>query len=197
MKSIHTALLLADGFEEAEAFITLDMLARVHIPVLKISCQDSLQVTSYHQIPVVADQRLSETTTLFDAIILPGGPAGTDHLTANPAVIDFIKQHQQHQRYVCAICSAPAKVLGRHGLLGNKHYVCSGDLQQTVTEGQFVDAPVVIDGHLITGKGLGYAFDFGLAIADQLLQHDPDIAFQADHIYHPFQPELSVKEMRP
>jgi DJ-1 family protein len=189
MNARTTAILLADGFEEAEAFITLDILERLGIPVTKISCNATAAVTSYHNLHLAADTTLTQSRAqLFDAIILPGGPAGTDNLTADHRVTEFIRHHIEEQRYICAICSAPAKVLARHELLQRHRYVCSGDLQNTVQDGVYVDQPVVVDDKFITGKGLGYAFDFGLTIADILLDHDPAVARQAEHIYHPFQP---------
>ena len=68
------AVLLAPGFEEAEAIITIDILRRLEIEVETLACADSRAVVSYHAIPMVADSTLSERQEmLFDAIVLPGG----------------------------------------------------------------------------------------------------------------------------
>src|SRR5476649_1572956 len=94
VKMKKTAILLAQGFEEAEAIITIDFLRRLDIEVDIIACQDELSVVSYHNIAMLADHRLSSAqTTLYDAIILPGGPAGSVNLAANPQVLDFIRRH--------------------------------------------------------------------------------------------------------
>ncbi|EBP6682866.1 DJ-1/PfpI family protein [Salmonella enterica subsp. salamae] len=181
------AVLLAPGFEEAEAIVTLDILRRLHIDVETLACAESRAVVSYHDIPMVADSTLSERQqSLFDAVVLPGGPQGSANLAANPAVIAFIARHDAAGKLICPICSAAARVLGAHGLLKGRRYVCSGDLWKAVQEGAYVDAPVVEDGHLISGKGLGHVFDFALTLSARLLGDDALVREQADHIYYPW-----------
>lgn len=102
--------------------------------------------------------------------MLPGGPQGSANLAANPAVIAFVARHDAAGKLICPICSAAARVLGAHGLLKGRRYVCSGDLWKAVPEGVYVDAPVVEDGNLISGKGLGHVFDFALTLSARLLE---------------------------
>ncbi|HCB4976804.1 TPA: DJ-1/PfpI family protein [Salmonella enterica subsp. enterica serovar Senftenberg] len=181
------AVLLAPGFEEAEAIVTLDILRRLHIDVETLACAESRAVVSYHDIPMVADSTLSERQqALFDAVVLPGGPQGSANLAANPAVIAFVARHDAAGKLICPICSAAARVLGAHGLLKGRHYVCSGDLWKAVPEGVYVDAPVVEDGNLISGKGLGHVFDFALTLSARLLGDDAPVREQAEHIYYPW-----------
>ena len=44
--SKNAALLLATGFEEAEAFITLDILSRLGIKVTTVACQTQREIVS-------------------------------------------------------------------------------------------------------------------------------------------------------
>lgn len=67
-------------------------------------------------------------------------------------------------------------MLGGNGLLKGRRYVCSGDLWQSVDDGIYVDAPVVVDNNLISGKGLGHAFDFALTLSARLLGDDAPCA---------------------
>src|SRR5699024_11704986 len=67
----------------------------------------------------------AEQDHLFDAIVLPGGPEGTLNLAANHQVIEFIKRHDKAQKYICALCSAAARVLGGNQLLKGRKYVRS------------------------------------------------------------------------
>lgn len=70
----NVAVLLAPGFEEAEAIITIDILRRLQIEVETLACAASRAVVSYHNIPMVADSTLTERiNTLYDAVVLPGG----------------------------------------------------------------------------------------------------------------------------
>ena len=179
------AVLLAPGFEEAEAIITIDILRRLNIDVETLACAQSRAVVSYHNIPMVADSTLSERRdSLYDAIVLPGGPQGSANLAADPQVIRFISAHDAHGKLICPICSAAARVLGGNGLLRGRRYVCSGDLWETVKAGEYVDAPVVQEKNLLSGKGLGHAFDFALALAARLLGDETPVRDHAGHIYY-------------
>lgn len=179
------AVLLASGFEEAEAIVTIDILRRLDIRVETLSCAESRAVVSYHNVPMVADYTLVEKLeTVYDAVVLPGGPQGSMNLAANVRVIDFVSRHDAAKKLICPVCSAAARVLGGNGLLKGRRYVCSGDLYETVTDGVYVDAPVVEDGNLLSGKGLGHVFDFALTLSARLLGDDAPVRDHADHIYY-------------
>lgn len=179
------AVLLAPGFEEAEAIITIDILRRLQIEVETLACAESRAVVSYHNIPMVADSTLAKRIdTLYDAVVLPGGPQGSVNLAASREVITFVTAHDESGKLICPICSAAARVLGGNGLLKGRRYVCSGELWETVTDGEYVDAPVVEDQNLISGKGLGHAFDFALTLSARLLGDETPVRDHADHIYY-------------
>lgn len=179
------AVLLAPGFEEAEAIITIDILRRLNITVQTLACASSRAVESYHSIPMVADSTLAEhLDTLYDAIVLPGGPQGSVNLAGSDEVVRFVKRHDDAGKLICPICSAAARVLGGNGLLKGRRYVCSGTLYETVRDGVYVDAPVVEDGNLLSGKGLGVAFDFAFTLAARLQGDETAARDHAQHIYY-------------
>lgn len=181
----NVALLLAPGFEEAEAIITLDILLRLGVQVTTLACQPYREVNSYHHVKVVADELLeANRDRLFDAVIVPGGPDGSKNLAANAAVIDFIRRHDEAGRLVCPICSAAARVLAPQGLLRGRRYVSSGTSSEGVTDGVYVNASVVKDGNLLSGQDLGAAFDFAFAIAFILTGEADSATEQAEHISH-------------
>lgn len=179
------ALLLAPGFEEAEAIITLDILSRLGVSVVTLACQPEREVISYHHVTVVADRLLEESRdVLFDAVIVPGGPDGSKNLAANAGVIDFIRRHDNAGRLICPICSAAARVLAPHGLLKGRRFVSSGTSWEGITDGIYVNASVVKEGNLLSGQDLGAAFDFGFAIAYVLTGEGEKATEQAEHISH-------------
>ena len=185
--SKHAALLMASGFEEAEAIIILDILERLGVKVTTLSCDSDEYINSYHNVAICADIPLSDKIDeIFDAVIIPGGPQATVSLAENPTVIQFIDRHDRAGKLICPICSAAAKVLAPHGLLKGRNYVCSGTLFEGVTDGIYVDAPVVRDGNLISGQGLGVAFDFAFNLALILTDDRERVYRQARHIYYRF-----------
>ena len=183
----NAALLLASGFEEAEAIIIIDILERLDVRVTTLSCESDKCITSYHNIGIHTQTQLSNNLNeVFDAVIIPGGPQGTLNLSQNPQVIQFIDAHDRAGKLICPICSAAAKVLAPHGLLKGRNYVCSGMLFENVTDGVYVDAPVVRDGNLVSGQGLGAAFDFAFNLALILTGERERVYRQARHIYYRF-----------
>lgn len=185
--SKKVAVLLAKGFEEAEAIMTIDVLRRLDIHVTTLACQDMLELTSYHNIRMFADVLLERSMDeTFDAVVIPGRPEGTVNLAANPLVVEFIRRHDAAGKWICPICSAAARVLGGNNLLNGRRYTCSGDLHQDVKDGIYVDEKIVEDGNLLSGKGLGVAFDFAFHLGWKLTGDASNVDFQVDHIYYDY-----------
>lgn len=184
--SKKVAILLAPGFEEAEAIIIIDILRRLEIKLDILSCTTSKSVTSYHQVLLTCDDLLqNQTETLYDAIILPGGPNGTDHLSKSEIVIEFIKNHDNNKKLICPMCSAGAKVLAAHHLLGKRRYVCSGNLHLNYPEdGIYQDNPVVLDENILSAKGFGFTIDFVLDLFSYLTGNNQRAQDEALHIYY-------------
>lgn len=183
--SKKVAVLLAEGFEEAEAVVIIDVMHRLGIEVETLSCQDRLELASYHNIRMFADALLERRMdVMYDAVIIPGGPQGTVKLAACERVVEFIRRHDAAKKLICPICSAAARVLGGNSLLKGRRYTCSGNLYLQVSDGVYVDENVVEDGNLISAKGLGVAFDFAFTIGYRLTGDKVDSDFQAEHLYY-------------
>ena len=181
----HVAVLLADGFEEAEAVIFVDIMRRLDVQVTVLSCMESVNLQSYFGTKITADATLCEYyDTVFDAIMMPGGPQGTQNLADNAMVISFIHTHIKKDKYITALCSSGAKVLAKNQLLCNRVYTTGDGLAEKFADGQYQDTAVVIDGKFITGKGLGVSFEFSFALARLLLSNNINkVDHQFDHIY--------------
>ncbi|WP_129544609.1 DJ-1/PfpI family protein [Serratia sp. 1D1416] len=183
---MKAALLITEGFEEAEAVIVYDILCRLDVDVDVISCTDLriLTVDAYFSLSVNAGKHIDNARlTLYDAVIIPGGPASTEDMSRAPKVIEFIQQHDLREKWICALCSAPARVLGQNYLLHDRNYTCSGELWQTCPDGKYTGENIVVDGNLITGKGLGVAFEFAFTIAEAMTRESNKIQKQKEHIY--------------
>jgi 4-methyl-5(b-hydroxyethyl)-thiazole monophosphate biosynthesis len=121
-------------------------------------------VTGAHGIPVVADELFEDVDyDYFDALVLPGGGPGSIMLNQHQGVRKAIVEHYNRQKLVAAICASP-RVLGSLGLLEGKKATCYPGIEPELTGATIIDAPAVTDHNVITGKGPGLVFDFGLAI---------------------------------
>ena len=71
------ALFLAEGYEECEALITVDLLRRADVKIDTFSITDDTYVKSSHAIIVKADKLWSDFNRKdYDVLILPGGKLG-------------------------------------------------------------------------------------------------------------------------
>ncbi|GHA53147.1 DJ-1/PfpI family protein [Photobacterium aphoticum] len=181
----HVAVLLADGFEEGEAVVFIDIMRRLDIKVDVLSCMETTALKTYFETRITADDTLKQCyDRTYDAVMMPGGPKGTDNLTANPMVIDFIKRHIADNKYICALCSSGAKVLAAHGLLEGRQYTTGDKLADKFEDGQFINQKVVVTDNFITGRGLGVSFEFAFTVAKMLLTDNQEkVDWQANHIY--------------
>jgi 4-methyl-5(b-hydroxyethyl)-thiazole monophosphate biosynthesis len=159
---------LATGFEEIEATGIIDVLRRGEVETTVVSITGEHNVTGAHGLALVADKLFEETDfSEADALILPGGMPGSSNLNAcKPLKELFVKQYECG-KIVAAICAAPL-VLGGVGILNGRKATCYPGYEPYLTGAILTDVPVVIDGNVITGKGPGLVFDFGLALVNEL-----------------------------
>ena len=166
-------IFMADGCEEIEGLTVVDLVRRTGaIDIITISISDTKQVTGSHKITFFTDALASEVDfDALDGIILPGGMPGTLHLGASEIVNAVIKKFAGEGKMVAAICAAPS-VLGAAGLLEGRHATCYPGFEEKLSGAEVLEDAVVIDGHIITSRGMGTAMDFGLAIIWHLLDDE-------------------------
>jgi 4-methyl-5(b-hydroxyethyl)-thiazole monophosphate biosynthesis len=172
-------VLLAPGFEPVEAITPVDFLRRAGAEVVLAAVGPAdLLVTGAHNVTIKADVSFdSVATTLFDAIVSPGGMPGTTNLAANAGVVAAIQAHFKAGKLVAAICAAPGYVLGSAAkILAGKKATGYPGAEKGITEvgGTIVAEPVVIDGNIITSRGPGTAPAFGLALVKALVDAETE-----------------------
>ena len=155
---------LADGFEEMEALGTVDILRRAGIDAKTVSITSDPLVCGAHQVPVKADYTFDEADfTGADALVLPGGMPGAKNLNACEPLKEALLQQYRENRIVAAICAAPL-VLGGLGLLKGRRATCYPGFEDTLIGAHTTGEAVEVDGPVITGRGPGLVFNFGLAL---------------------------------
>ncbi len=160
---------LAEGFEEMEAVISIDMLRRAGIEVITAALTDKLLVTGSRKIPVRADIAIADFPGLPDVFVLPGGMPGAENLAAAEPVNSLLAQCVRQGKIIAAICAAPACVLSPAGILNGKRATCYPGMEtQFGRETTYVRDSVVVDGNIITSAGPGTAFLFAAAIIQRL-----------------------------
>ena len=164
-----TVVLLAPGFEETEAIFPIDLLRRAGLPVLTVGLSGP-GVTGSHGLTITPDLLLEDLDQTPSAVVLPGGMPGASNLYSSEGVRNLLDRAFKDDLWVGAICAAPAVVLAQLGYLKNKNFTCFPDFvaQASSLGGQWVDRDVVVDGKLITSRGVGTAHLFGLQLISVL-----------------------------
>lgn len=156
-------ILLAPGFEDAEALVPADLLRRAGIETA-LTALEGEWVESGHGISVKADRTLAEVSLeQGDMIMLPGGADGYRNLGKSAAVETLVKDAVRQNIWVAAICAAPT-LLGRWGLLEGKQAVCYPGMEKKLEGARVSEESVVRDGNIITSRGAGTSFDFALEL---------------------------------
>ncbi|HHW46549.1 MAG TPA: DJ-1/PfpI family protein [Clostridiales bacterium] len=161
-------IFLAEGFEETEAIVTVDILRRAGINVKTVGVSGKV-ITGAHGIPVVCDLNEDEISPNYKltGIVLPGGMPGTINLEKSQTVQKFIDFAFQNNLVIGAICAAPS-ILGNKGLLKGKRAVCYDGFEDRLLGAEVLHEPVCVDGKIITANGPGAVFEFGLSLARAL-----------------------------
>lgn len=150
---------LANGFEETEAIVPVDILRRGGLEVKTVGVT-GMCITGAHGISVNSDLEIKDAEYAnLDAVVLPGGMPGTVNLEASSDVKRFIDYAADNGKIIGAICAAPS-ILGHKGLLKGKKATCFTGFEDELIGAEVKSEPVIRDGNIVTGRGAGCAFEF-------------------------------------
>ncbi len=158
----------ATGYEEVEALTVVDLLRRVGITVDMVSITEDMTVVGAHGIAVGMDKTFENADKDVDMLVLPGGMPGTLNLKAHSGLCDMVKAYNEKGKYIAAICAAPT-VFGSLGILESRNATCYPGMEEELCCRQSKTESVIVDGNVITSRGLGTAIDFALEIITVLM----------------------------
>lgn len=186
MTKKNVCVLIADGSEEMEAVIVVDVLRRSGVGVFVAGVgEETRMVTTSRGVRIAPDGAWDPAEAMrFDALVIPGGIGGTQAMRQDESVKQAVREFLQAGKIVAAICAGPT-VLHEAGVLAGKTYTSNPGSREELTAGTWVDRPVVRDGTVLTSQAPGTAFAFALALAEILAS--PEIARQvaAKMLYRP------------
>ena len=163
---------MANGFEDIEALIPVDVLRRGGVDIKTVSITGSPMVESAHGVKMMADLTFEEADLSdADLLMLPGGMPGASNLNAHEGVkAALLKQNAKGKR-IAAICAAPL-VLGGLGLLRGKQATCYPGFEQTLEGAEYTADLYTIDGNITTGEGPAAALPYAYSLRGQLTDDD-------------------------
>ena len=158
----------ANGFEESEAIVPIDIMRRAGLEVKLISITNELMVTGSHGITIKTEE-LFDNVDFSDAelLFLPGGMPGTKNLDAHAGLCELLQSTAEKGVKLAAICAAPM-VLGNLGLLNGEKATCYPGFEEYLLGATFVKEEVVVSNQFITSRGAGTSMALGLKIVEIL-----------------------------
>ncbi|XP_078094941.1 Parkinson disease protein 7 homolog [Mustelus asterias] len=173
MAGKRALVILAKGAEEMETVIPTDLLRRagVTVTVAGLTCKEPIACS--RDVVICPDSSLEDAAKQgpYDVIVLPGGNLGAQNLAESPAVKEILKAQDCRNGLIAAICAGPTALLA-HGIGYGKKVTTHPLAKDKMMNGDhytYSEARVQIDGNILTSRGPGTSFEFGLAIIEQLL----------------------------
>ena len=160
-----TALVpIADGTEEIEAIVVIDVLRRAGADVTVASVK-GLKITASRKTKIEADALIGDCADkVYDLIALPGGIPGAEHLRDSEVLAEMIKEQAASGRLIAAVCASPSVVLGTHGVLKGRKACGYPSFTEHIDCPVPPDVPVVVDGNVVTSRGVGTIIPYALSL---------------------------------
>ena len=163
---------LADGFEDVEALIPIDVLRRGGVEVVTVSTTEFPLVESAHGVSIEADIQFDQADYAdADLLMLPGGMPGASNLFEHEGVCQAVKAQFESGKKVAAICAAPAVVLAQLGVLNDKKATCYPGFEKALDAAgaTYTGDLVTVDGNVTTAEGPAAAFPYAYELLTQLV----------------------------
>ena len=172
-------IVATDGFEEWELFGPREILQKRGAEVVLASLKlDPIQAT-VHDDPgktirpdLTVDQASADD---FDALILPGGVRNPDQLRLHDNVIELIRDFDDQEKPIGAICHAPW-LLVEADLLDGRTATSWPSIRTDLRNAgaNVVDEPAVTDGNIVTSRKPDDVEAFTNALID-LIEDRPEV----------------------
>ncbi|MGH8852645.1 MAG: type 1 glutamine amidotransferase domain-containing protein [Telluria sp.] len=159
LRGKRVAVLMTDGVEQAEYTGTRRFLEQNGVRVTLVSPKGAgaeVQGMNHGQpgdkfrVELgLAEARVAD----FDALVLPGGEENPRRLRQDPAAIAFIKEFDEADKPIAAICHGPWPLI-EAGIAESRHLTSYPAIKDDLVNAgaEWTDDEVVVDGKLITSR---------------------------------------------
>lgn len=176
MTQKRVAVVIANNFEDSEVIDPVAAIEAAGAEAVLIGI-DPGEVTGKKgatlQVDTTFDALESDAVEDFDMLVIPGGGA-PENLRIVDAAVDFTRRFVDSGKPVASICHGPQLLISADVLRGRKTTAVNkirDDIRNA--GGLYEDAPLVIDGNLISSRTPRDMDVFNQAIVDALGAIDP------------------------
>ncbi len=161
-------VLMANGTEEIEAVVIIDLLRRAGANVAVVGANDIINCSRDLRIlPDLPIHKLNETK-LYDLVYLPGGAKGVQNLIDIPKVYDVLINHINQKRFIAAICAAPLILSTLNLIKPTQKLTSHPSVKDDLSNFNYIDENIVDDNHIITSRGAGTSFEMAFYLINLL-----------------------------
>lgn len=174
---------IAQGTEEMEAVIIIDMLRRAGI---RVTVAGEMNITTCSRgIKIIPDKYFIDIDEKeeYDAIILPGGKEGVEHLCTNEIIQSVLRKHNAEGRLIGAICAAPTILYDLRLLKPDTKLTSHPSVAKVFNPELYFEDKVVVSGNIVTSRGAGTAYDFALELIRILKNEEISNKVKNDIVY--------------
>jgi len=167
----HVAVIVAEGFHDAEAYMPIGYLLNQGFEITVIGSESGTVKAYNSDFTITIEKSVKNVNvTDFDGIILPGGK-GPALLREDEAVVDFVRKFWETGKITAAICHGP-QVLITAGIMSN--VTCTGfsGIQEELEAAgaNYKDESVVVHKNIITSRIPVDLYNFSKTIAQNILK---------------------------
>lgn len=154
MKNKSVAVLAEQKYEELELWYPVYRFREAGAKVTIVGPEVGVTYPSKLGYPAKSEASAKDVTAAqFDAIIIPGGFC-PDYLRRSEAVLKLVRDAHEQKKILAAICHGPWVLCSTDALRGGRKatgfYAIKDDMVNAGAA--WVDAEVVVDGHVITSR---------------------------------------------
>ncbi len=182
----RVAILIENGVEDDEFKVPYNALKQAGMEVVVLGSRTNEKyVGKQGKLTQQADGTTTEAiASEFDAVIIPGGMA-PDIMRTNPNTVHFVTEAMQQGKLVAAVCHGPQVLIEGDLLRGKKatgFYAIRKDMMNAGAH--YINAPLVIDGNLLTSRQPGDLAIFATAILSRLGYGGKEVALPDENDVH-------------
>jgi protease I len=182
----RVAILIENGVEDLEFQVPYKaiQMAGMQAVVLGTRLNENYQ-GKQGKLSIAADATTTESmASEFDAVVIPGGMA-PDRMRTNPNTVRFVQDAMAQGKLVAAVCHGPQVLIEADLLKGKQATGFMAIRKDIINAGaDYVDAPLVVDGNLVTSRQPGDLAIFTTAILSRLGYGGKDAALPSETDAH-------------
>lgn len=146
-------IMVDEGVEDAEFLYPYYRFQEEGYEVVIVASKAGEIYTGKHGIPVKSDISPRDVKVdEYDALIIPGGRA-PDRMRIDPGLVKIVKEACAKGKVIAAVCHGPQMLIEADVLRGRKATCWKSVATDLKNAGAtFVDAPVVVDGNIVTSR---------------------------------------------